>query len=211
MCLSAPKNTAADEAAKAEAETRAREEKRQADITAGKVNIDNAYATFNDDYYGGYKDTYTGYYNPQVDDQYAQAKDKLTAALTGRGIYESSPGIAKMAELDKTYNQGRTQVANDAEAASRGLQSSVENSKTDLYALNQSSADPEGIGSRAVGQATALAAPQSFSPLGSLFAGLLSGFANTGQGGAGNLGNPYTSKTPSLYTASGSGSSSVVR
>jgi hypothetical protein len=205
-----PKSKAGDEAAKAEAETRAREQKRQADITAGKGKIDEAYSGFNDDYYGGYKDSYTGYYNPQVDDQYKTALDQLTAALSGRGILESSPGIAKLGELQKSYDQGRTQVANDADAASRSLRSNVENSKTDLYALNQSSADPEGIGARATGQATALAAPPSFSPLGSLFAGILSGFANSGQQQS-QLGNPYASKTPSLYTASGSGSSSVVK
>lgn len=209
MCFPKPKNSAADEAAKAEAETRAREEKRQADIAAGKGKIDEAYAGFNDDYYGGYRNTYTDYYNPQVDDQYATAKDKLTAALAGRGILESSPGIAKLGELDKTYNQGRTQVGNDADAAVRNLQSGVENSKTDLYSLNQSSADPEGIGARAVGQATALAAPPAFSPLGQLFSGILSGFLGGGQSQS-QLGNPYVSKTPSLYTASGSGSSRVV-
>ena len=208
MCLSPPKSKASGEAARAEAETRAREEKRQADILAGKGKIDEAYSGFDDDYYGGYKDTYTDYYNPQVDDQYKTALDQLTAALSGRGILESSPGIAKLGELQKSYDQGRTQVANDADVASRSLRSNVENSKTDLYALNQSSADPEGIGARATGQATALAAPPSFSPLGQLFAGILSGFAGGKQ--QPGLGTPYASKTPSLYVASGSGSSSVV-
>lgn len=200
MCGSKPKadNSAAEEA-------RRKEEERQRKITEGKGRIDEAFSQFNDDYYDQYNQDYLGYYTPQLEDQYSTARDKLTAALAGRGVLEGTPGASKIAELDKKYNATRTQVANDAEAASRDLRTRVENNKTDLYSLNQSSADPEGIGARAIGQATALEAPPTFSPLGEVFATLL-GTVGNHYANAQNSNRYYGSAQPTLYVSpTGSG------
>lgn len=191
-------NSAAEEARRKEAE-------RQRKITEGKGRIDSAFSQFDDGYYDQYGQDYLGFYTPQLEDQYASARDKLTAILAGKGVLEGTPGASRIAELDKKYNTTRTQVANDAEAASRDLRTRVENNKTDLYSLNQSSADPEGIGARAIGQATALEAPPSYNPLGDIFATFLGSI-----GGAASRGTPndrfYNSAQPTLYVSpTGSG------
>lgn len=201
MCGSKPKadNSAAEEA-------RRKEEERRRKIAEGKTRIDSAFSQFNDGYYDQYNADYRGYYTPELEDQYSTARDKLTAVLAGRGILEGTPGASRIAELDKKYNTTRTQVANDAEAASRDLRTRVENNKTDLYSLNQSSADPEGIGARAIGQATALEAPPTYNPLGDVFASLLGSIGGSVGGQSGVNTRLYGSPQPTLYVSpTGSG------
>jgi chorismate mutase len=168
---------ARDIAAGADAETKAQEAKRQADILQGNTNIDTAFAQYTPEYYDTYKGAYTGTQNPQIDEQYARAVDKLTAALAGRGTLDSTVGAAKMAEAKAINDRSRIQVANEAENAAGELKGRISDKKTSLYALNQAAADPQGISAQATGAATALAAPAATSPLGDLFASILAPYA----------------------------------
>lgn len=203
MCFGS-NNQAADEANKAAQETKDREAKRQKDIGQGKTNIDSAFARFDPAYYQGYQNDYTGYYNPQLDDQFKTASAKTIAALAGRGTLESTAGNAKQGELQTQYDTARTGIANEAVDAANKLKGNVENTKTDLYSLNQASADPEAMGARAVGQATSLVAPPTTSPLGQVFASFLQPFANYQSGWQNRSGPSYSSPygTPS-YSGSG--------
>ena len=127
----------AAEAAKAEAETKAREDKRQADIKAGNAAVDSAFSQYDNNYYDNFKSTYTGNFNPEIDKQYSDATGKMTAALAGRGMLDSSLGAAKFGEALTTKNAARARVANDAEVAAGDMKGKVAARKTDLYSLNQ--------------------------------------------------------------------------
>lgn len=179
-------------AAKAEAETKAREEKRQADIKAGNAAIDNAFSQYDNNYYDKFKSTYTGNYNPEIDKQYADATGKMTAALAGRGMLDSSMSASKFGEALTTKNSARARVANDAEGAAGDLKGKVAARKTDLYSLNQAAADPEGIAAQATGAATALTAPPQYSELGQVFANVLAPFANYMGARNNSAGTPYS-------------------
>lgn len=169
---------AQQQASDAEAQTKALEAKRQADIKAGNTAIDSAFSKFDQPYYDNYKKTYTGAYNPEVDRQYGQAVDQVTSSLAGRGLSGSTYGNHEMSEVQRTRDDARSKIANDATNAASNLRGQVQQRKTDLFGLNQSAADPEGIAAQATGAATAIAAPSPTGDLGSLFQGVLKPLAD---------------------------------
>src|SRR5690606_25016786 len=170
--------------------------------------IDKAFSKFDDDYYSGYQNDYTGYYFPQLDRQYGDVVDKLTATLAGRGILESSVGANKFANLARDHAEARTNIQNEAIDAANRLRGQVENAKSNLYSLNEASADPQAVNAQAIGQATALVAPPTYSPLGQVFANVLDSFGNYMNARQNRPSRQYQSP----YSApSGYGSGQVVR
>lgn len=155
-------------------QAKAEEAARNARIAQGRSSIDNAFGQYNDDYYGNYKNSYTDFYNTDLDKQYTQAIDELTAALAGRGLLGSSYGNSQFAKLAETLGTNRTDVANRSIDAANSLKSKILQGKNDLYALNSSSADPESINSQALASAGSFAQPASFDALGNVFASALS-------------------------------------
>lgn len=178
-----------------------REMQRQHAIDLGKISIDQNFKKFDPGYFKDYRKDYTGYYNPQVEDQFNKTDDKLTATLADRGMLESSVGNASHADLFKDYGQAKTNIANEALDASNKMRGQVQTAKSNLYSLNEASADPMGVNAQAVGQATALVAPPTYSPIGSLFTAALSPFLQYQQ--AAN--NAPTRNYTSNYTTNGSG------
>lgn len=144
----------AAEAATASTEAEA---KRQGDIRTGMGNIDAAFGQFDDNWYNNLMSSYTDLYNPSIDTEAAKAKDTLTAALAGRGILESSVGAAKLAEAEEKRIAARTQIGNDALTYADSVKNKLAGTKNSLYDVNSSSADPEGVKARAIGEATNLA------------------------------------------------------
>jgi hypothetical protein len=203
---------AAQEAANA---AQAEENARQARIKQGQSSIDSTFGQFDNNYYKGYGDKYTGYYNPQVDKQYADAKDALTARLAGNGTLESSVGAKTMGDLSQQYADQKATIANQAIDAANGMRGKVEGARAGLYAANQSAGDPSQIASQAQAQATSLVAPTSYSPLSNLFGSLLSGVATfkNGQATGGSFAPTYTSNfgTPGQQQNTSGSSARVVR
>jgi fructose-specific component phosphotransferase system IIB-like protein len=173
MCFGGDGGAAAAAAQAARAQRKA-EDKRQTDIRAGQAGIDTAFSQFDPAYYDKFKSAYTDNYNPQIADQYGVAKDKLVATLAGRGTLESTVGANKFAQLGKTKTNAEADIGASSTDAANALKEKVEGAKTNLYTLNQAAADPQGIATQAIGQATSIAAPRALSPLGDVFAGLLS-------------------------------------
>lgn len=185
-----------------------RELERQHKVGLGKIGIDKAFSNFGDDYYSGYQNDYTGYYFPQLDRQYGDVVDKLTATLAGRGILESSVGANKFANLARDHAEARTNIQNEAIDAANKLRGQVENAKSNLYSLNEASADPQAVNAQAIGQATALVAPPTYSPLGQVFANVFDSFGNFMNARQNRPSRQYQSP----YSApSGYGSGQVVR
>jgi hypothetical protein len=164
-------------AAAQQAKLDAQEEQRRRDITAGQGKIDEAFSQFDPAYYDKFKTDYTGYYTPQIADQYATAKDKLAATLAGRGTLDSTVGANKFAQLDKTRADSEADIGNQSVDASNSLKKQVEDTKTNLYQINQSAADPAGVSARAIGEASAITAPRALTPLGQVFASVMQPFS----------------------------------
>lgn len=184
------------------AQMEAREMQRQHAIDLGKAGIDNNFDKFDKGYFKGYKEDYKGYYSPQIEDQFSEGTGKLTASLADRGMLESSVGNAAQAKLFKDYTQANTNISNEALDAANKLRSQVQDQKSNLYSLNEASADPMGVNAQAVGASTALVAPPTYSPLGQLFTAALQPFINYQQTSS----NAPTRNYRSPYTTTGSGS-----
>ena len=150
----------------------------QAQVANDQGIVKNNFAQFNPDYYSGYRNAYTNYYTPQLADQYGQAKDQLTAALAGNGTLESSAGATALANLAKRNTDQVAQINQQADAAVTAQQQKVAGAETGLYNTANTGVDPTQIASNATAQTSALAAPQSYTPLSSVFTDLVTPFSN---------------------------------
>lgn len=173
----------------------------QAKIAAGEKNIDSAFGQFNEPYFTGYENTYDDYYNPQVDQQYKDAEGTLESGLARNGVSNSSVAASQIGKLFQNYTNQKATIANQGVDAANQLRTQVNNAKTNLYALNRSAADPAEASTQAQADATSLVAPQTFTPLGNLFASFVApytAYANAYNNSSGNASyvSPYS--TPAV-------------
>lgn len=212
----AASDRAAAQAAKSEQETKDQEAKRQSDVAAGKGSIDKAFSGFDQPYYDKYKTSYEGAYNPEVDRQFGEATDKITSGMAGRGMLGGTYSNWTEGEAQRTRDDARAKIGGDAENAASTLKSNVNQRKNELYGLNTTANDPQGIAAQATGSATSIPAPLPTTSLGSVFGSVLgpvSSFQNAymntipgygygyGQGGYGQGGNGQPA-APSSYRIS---------
>lgn len=177
MCLSQPQPV--DNSA---AIARQQETARQAQVTSGQGAIDSAFSAFNPAYYDQYTKAYTDNYNPQVDDQFAKAKQGLQYDFARRGTLNSTGAQTGFGDLIKSYGDARDQVASNALGATNTLQSQVSANKTNLYNMNASAADPTAAAANAAGSVGSLMTPATYSPLADLFGGLVNGYSSYASG-----------------------------
>jgi hypothetical protein len=149
------------------------EQRRQAQIRAGQADIDSAFAQFDNPYYEAFRRAYTNFYNPQVADQFEQAKGKLTASLAGRGMLESTTGANQLSGLFSRRAEAEADIGNQSVDAANKLRGQVEGAKTSLYGLNAGASDPALAANQAQGAAASFATQPQFSPLGQVFASAL--------------------------------------
>lgn len=186
MCTPKPKADNSAEIARAE------EAARQGRITQGQQGIDSAFAGFNDDFYNKYTNDYTGYYNPQVEDQYGDAVKRLTLQLAQTGNITGSVGADQLSKLQKHYDTKKLAITNEAKTATQGLRSGIDQRKSQLYADNRAAADPGSAASAASSAAVALQPTAPSSPLANVFADFFS-----------NLGNAAAIRNARAYSAGG--------
>ena len=183
------------------------ERQRQLRITEGRGKIDAAFSRFNDGYFGQFANDFTNYYTPQIEDQYSRAVGTTRAALKNRGIDQSTVAGGAFSDLFRDKSRANIDVANNAAAGAASLRGNVERTKTDLYGLNESAADPAAANARATAEATALVAPPTTSPLGQIFAASLQPIV-AGVNAYKNRAIPYA---PVTGTTGSRGSGTVVR
>lgn len=157
-------------------------------VGQGKQNIDSAFSQFTPDYFKGITGAYEKAYNPQLDDQFGIARDQLTSALAGNDTLGSTAGANATAQLEKQYHTSQADIAGKGQDAANSLQGQVNNSKTGLYTMNQSAADPLMAQSQATAATGALVAPQNYPSLGNVFQGVLGPLASAQKT---NAGSPY--------------------
>lgn len=181
------------------------EAKREAAIKQGQGSIDSAFTQFDDPYYAGVSKNYENYYDPQLDQQYNDAVNKLTLQLGQQGILQSSEGNRQLSELQRTNDTQKQTIANNALAAGNTAKQQVAQQKQQLYAQNNTAADPSAAATNAAAAAGSVVSPPVYSPLGNAFASLLGQGTNAlalqAGGTPGGLGGGF-------YSGTGTGTSS---
>lgn len=181
------------------------EAERQARIKEGAALINSQFdSKFNDQFYGDFQKSFLDFFTPQLDDQFNAARGDVISALTNRGNLKSSAGIRMLQDVEKKNATERNLLANRAQDEASNLRSGVENERANLFSLNESSADPERLAPLVTSSATALTAPQAFTPLEGVFASVLDNvtrFQNA------RLNSPAATYRPSSSAAATIGSS----
>lgn len=144
------------EAAAARADMERRETERTGRIAQGRTQISSAFDQFNPAFFDGYERAAINAATPEVDRQFTRARDRAKEEFAGRRMLESS--VANTAFGDLTERRGKmvSDIANTARNSAQELRSRSEQSRGDLLALNEQTADPSMISSQALGRATAL-------------------------------------------------------
>jgi hypothetical protein len=167
--------------------------------------------TFTPGYFEGLTKNYEDYYNPQLAEQFGDAKKELTFQVARSGNSESTAGNDLFSRLEKQRKDAATKITNDALASTGKAKSDVAAQRSNLYSLNNAAADPSQAASQAQQAALQLQQPQSYSPLGSVFAGLINAGSNAAAMQA-TQAPTYGSTGPAAPSGSGSsGSGKVVR
>lgn len=205
MCMGSRPKMPVDNSAQI---ARQAEEQRQARIAEGTSAIDSAFSGYNDDFYNNYQNDYIGYYTPQLEDQYADARKRLTLQLAKTGNLTSSTGADQFGDLKERYNTQNTMITNQAMDAANALRGNVDARKSQLYADNRSSADPGNAASAAATAAQALQPGMPSSPLANAFADLFSNAGNAAVIGANS--RPYQNTGVQNYGAGGTKSVKIV-
>ncbi len=151
------------------------EAQRQAKIKSGEGLIGDAFKVFDDNYFAKYRDDYLNHYNPQVDRQFADARQGLRYNLARARIADSTAGQRNFGDLIEGYTKKRAEIGSNALTATNTYRSNVDKQKNDLYTQNQSAADPTKAAQMAAGQVGALQTTPAYNPIGDLFGGFIKG------------------------------------
>jgi len=176
MCSSSPPRDNSAEIA------RQQEAERQARIAEGQTKIDEQFVGFNDDFYNDYQTKYNNYYYPQIDDQYDDARKRLTLQLARTGNLTSSAGANQMGDLQEYYNDQRTGITNQGLNSVNELRANIDSQKTQLYNDNRSAADPGSAAAAAASAASNLQPGVPDSPLANMFSAFFGNAGNAAQG-----------------------------
>lgn len=166
------------EAEKTREEIRRTEEERQGRIRQGQSIIDKAFSQYGQPYFDKFRNEYVAAPLHDIEEQHSQARDKLTAALAGRGVLGSTISANAMADLEGKRIGARGRVSDEASDAATAFRGRIESAKGSLYDLNTSAADPNMIASRAQGELTTLVPPKQTSSMAGLFNDVLAPFVN---------------------------------
>lgn len=160
---------------------RAEEQARQARVREGTAKINETFGQFDDNFYNKRREDAASFYNPQFDQQYKDAKDKLTYWLDGSGTTNSSIRAQKEAELQREYDTNRRQVADNSMSYANNARNNVEGARSDLISMLNSSGDAQAAANSSLSRAAALTQADTYSPLGQLFSTFLSGIGQQAQ------------------------------
>lgn len=134
----------------------------------------NTFGGFTEDFYKGREKAYSDFATPQLEDQLADARKKLTFTLARSGTLNSSVRAAKEAELEKEAGTARQGIADAALGVGNEARNAVESARSDLINTLTSTGDVDSSVRSALARSSALSAPVQFSPIGSLFANFTS-------------------------------------
>jgi hypothetical protein len=183
---------------------------REGRVTQGREAIDRQFGIFDPEYFQNYQNAYVSNYNPQVDEQFTDARKKLRYNLARSGTIDSTPGQESFGDLATSYQNARRDVASRASDATNQLRGEIDSARGDLYAQNSASADPSLASIQAVSRTGSLTTPASYSPLGDLFSGIVGGTGAYLNGRNAGLPDGYRDRFAPGATLPRSGSGRVV-
>lgn len=147
------------------------EQARQERIRQGTTKINDIFdSQFTDNFFNSRKQAYMDYATPQLDDQFGNTTKELVYALDRAGLLDSSTRATKEAELNKTYQLQRQDIADKALASANTERSSIEDARSGLIATLNATGDADQAAKSAITRASALSTPAAYSPLSNLFA-----------------------------------------
>lgn len=137
---------------------------------------ENQGGAFGDQFFADAEKSYMDFYTPQLDRQYTEASRDMKFNLARQGILESTEAADQFGDATRVLGEQRSLLANQAVDLSNNLRSEVENTRSDLLALNQASADPALAASAASARASAIRPDVPTQPLANAFSGLVNNF-----------------------------------
>lgn len=152
------------------ADAEKKERERQARLKLGKENIEGTFGKIGDDFYDNYLKSYLGYYTPQVDKQYSNAKEDTTYGFSRAGSLKSSMAAKRMADIYQQRLDADALVRSQADAAAGALRGTVLDAKNSAINQLYATEDPSLASALATNQVKNLQQQQpKFDPLGELF------------------------------------------
>jgi hypothetical protein len=173
----------ADQAAQ---QARFDESARQQRIATATAGINSDFQQFNDAFYNNRANAYSAYATPQLEKQYADARDELTYALSRGGLLNSTEAGRRQADLRTQYDRQRQAIVDQGMTLANQTRGDVENTRSSLISQAGTAADPGSIAATASDRVGVLTANPTFSPLAQLFSNV-SGSLAAANRGAGNV------------------------
>lgn len=163
---------------KQEAERRRREEEqRQQRIQQGMSTIDDAFGQFGDDFYGGFRDTYVSHYQPDIRDQYMDARERLTYQMADAGNLQSAAARERFGDLEEQRVRALADISGRADDAVQRRRAAIEQERRSLVDRLNQTADPNAISVAANNAVQGLQGGPQMNPLGPLFQNVTAGAA----------------------------------
>jgi hypothetical protein len=143
--------------------------RRAAAVKRGMALIDGQFAGFDDAFYREREKSYMDFATPQIEDEFAAARDQLIFALSRAGLRNSSAGAEEMGKLDKQLLTRRGAAVDAARGVANQARQDVASQKTDLVNQLNSTYDPNAALSGAKSRSAFLRSMPSYEPLSNLF------------------------------------------
>lgn len=190
---------------------RAEEIARQNRINKGIDTVNKTFNQFDDNFYGTKSKNYLDYYNPQVDQQYGEAKQNTLFQLARQGLTDSSAGAKVYGDLARDYGNQQQSIQSGANSYAQQVRAQVEQQRNSLINQATATANPSLAASgaaNAVGNLQMMEPSGGYSPLIGLF--------NTFTGALANGAAGYQYQNPGVLgglgkSSSGGSSSKLVK
>jgi len=162
-------------------EANQREFDRQNAVRSGTREINKIFAGFDDDFFASRRKAFTDYANPQLSDQYADARKELTYSLDRSGLLDSTARTGQEAKLSKLYDTNQRAVADQALGYENTARNNINASKSNLIGNLSATGDVSSAVNGANANAVALSQPDVYSPLSQLFSTFTHGLSTQAQ------------------------------
>lgn len=159
------------------AERKRQEEERQGRIRAGNTAINDTFGQFDDNFYTGRREAYTSYAQPQINQQYEDAFEKLRKTLAASNLSQSSVAARRRGRLEEQLGEMTRKMNLTGQDYANKARADIEAARSGLQSQNMNMADPALASANALTRAQQLNEVPVFDPLINLFASASEGLA----------------------------------
>lgn len=163
------------------AEQRRQEEERQQRIQQGRQQLDRIFGQL-DPVAERQQQAFLDFANPQLQDQFGDARQDLAFALARGGQSTGSLAAERQADLERDFQLQQQNIADQALGTAGETRENIANQRQSLLNMLNATADPGQVAGQARLAVTNLSQTPSFSPLGPLFQNATGGLAGAIQG-----------------------------